>query len=545
MAKMLLHGDDARQALGRGVAKLARAVSGTLGPRGMNAIIDRPLGTPIVSRDGAAIAREIELEEPFENMGAQVVREAAKQTNEVAGDGTTTATVLAAALVEGGLARLAEGASAVEVVAGLEAAAACVAEQLAGQARPLRDAGEVRAVAVIAANEERLGSLVAEALGRIGSAGVVTVEEGSGLETALEFVEGMTFDRGYLSHHMLTDIERMQAILDQPGILMTDLKLQDAEDVDAIERLINDRGRPLLVIAEEVSPSAVVRLLRRREPGLVPVVAIHPPEYGHWRKAMLEDIAILTGGRVVARDLGGRIAEVEARDLGTALQVRVGSDFTMIAGGAGDPAAIEARRRQIARQIEFAPPNVERDKLEMRLAKLSGGSAILYAGGATPVERRRRAQLAEDAVCATRAAIEEGVAAGGGAALVQAAHALSGLEAKLGPAARQGAGLVRLALARPLATIAANAGLDPDAAVAQVSGAQAGMGLDARSGRFCDLFAAGVIDPAKVGIVALRNAASVAGLILTTDTLVADKPDPEDPTAGPARGGGAERLGMT
>jgi chaperonin GroEL len=545
MTKILLHGDSARQALGRGVAKLARAVRSTLGPRGMNAIIDRPLGTPMVSRDGAVIAREIELEDPFENLGAQVVREVAKQTNEIAGDGTTTAIVLAAALVEEGLARLADGVSAVELVAGLEAAADCIVAQLRRDARPLRDAADLRSVAVIAANEEKLGTLVAGALERIGLAGVLTVEEGSGLETVLEFVEGMTFDRGYLSHHMLTDVERMQAVLDEPDILMTDLKLQGDADIDAIERLSDDRVRPLLVIAEEVSPNLVVRLLRRRDRGLPPVVAIHPPEYGHWRKAMLEDIAILTGGRVVARDLGGRIADLGPRDLGAARQVQIGSDFTIIAGGAGDPAAIDARRRQIARQIELAPPNVERDKLEMRLAKLSSGSAIIYAGGATPVERRRRAQLAEDAVCATRGAMEEGIAAGGGTALVQAAPALAALEAELGQAAREGAALLRRALACPLAVIAANAGLDPERAVAQVSAAPVGTGLDARSGKVSDLFAAGVIDPAKVGIAALRNAASVAGLILTTDTLVADLPDREDPTAGPARGGGAERLGMT
>jgi chaperonin GroEL len=545
MAKILLHGDDARQALGRGVAKLARAVRGTLGPRGMNAIIDRPLGTPMVSRDGAAIAREIELEDPFENMGAQVVREVAKQTNEVAGDGTTTATLLAAAMVEEGLARLAQGAGAVELATGLEAAAACVGERLRRDARPLHDAKEARAVAVIASNEERVGDLVAEALERIGPGGLLTVEEGSGLETVLELVEGMTFDRGYLSHHMVTDIERMQAVLDEPNILMTDLKLQSEADVDAIERLIDERRRPLLVIAEEVSPACVVRLLRRRDRGLPPVAAIHPPEYGHWRKAMLEDIAILTGGRVVARDLGGRLADVEPRDLGGARQVRIGSDFTMIIAGAGDPTAIEARRRQVARQIELAPPNVEHDKLEVRLAKLSGGSAIIHAGGATSVERRRRAQLAEDAVCATRAAIEEGVAAGGGTALLQAAPALSRLETELSPSAWWGAALVRHALARPLATIAANAGLDPEVVVAHVGAAPAGTGLDVRTGRFCDLFAAGVVDPARVGIVALRNAASVAGLILTTDTLIADKPDREDPTAGPAHGGGAERLEMT
>jgi chaperonin GroEL len=545
MTKILLHGEDARQALGRGVAKLARAVRGTLGPRGMNAIIDRPLGTPMVSRDGAAIAREIELEDPFENIGAQVVREAAKQTNEVAGDGTTTATILAASMIEEGLARLAEGVSAVELVAGLEAAVSSVTERLRRDARPLSDAGEARAVALIAANEEELGRLVAEALERTGPAGIVSVEEGSTLETTLEMVEGMTFDRGYLSHHMVTDIERMQVVLDEPDILMTDLKLQSEGDADAIERLSDPRGRPLLVIAEEVSPDCMVHLLRRRDRGLPPVVAIHPPEYGHWRKAMLEDIAILTGGRVIARDLGGRIAELEPCDLGAARQVHIGSDFTMISGGTGDATAIEARRQQLRRQIEFAPPNVERDKLEQRLARLSGGSAIIYAGGATPVERRRRAQLAEDGLAATRAAIEEGIVAGGGAALLQAAPGLSRLEADLTPAAWQGAMLVRHAISRPLAVIAENAGLDSDGVVARVGAAPAGTGFDARTQTFCDLLAAGVIDPVKVAVVALRNAASVAGLILTTDTLVADKPEREDPTAGPARGGGAERLGMT
>jgi chaperonin GroEL len=544
MPKIMLHGDEARRALGRGVAKLARAVRGTLGPRGMNAILDRPLGSPLVSRDGAAIAREVELEDPFENMGAQVAREVAKQTNELAGDGTTTATILAASLVEGGLAAIEEGASAVDLVAGLEAAAASIGEWLHRGARALRDGKEIQAVATIAANEERLGGLVAKALERIGPGGVLTVEEGSGLDTVLELVEGMTFDRGYLSHHMVTDIERMQAVLEEPDILMTDLKLQSEADLDAIERVIDDRRRSLLVIAEDVSPPAVARLMKRRDRGLPPVAAIHPPEYGHWRKAMLEDIAILTGGRVVARDLGGSLATLEPRDLGAARQVRIGADVTMITMGAGDPVTIEARRRQIARQIELAPPNVERDKLEMRLAKLSGGSAILYAGGATPAERRRRAQLAEDAVCAARAAVEVGIAAGGGTALLQAAPALAKLESELGADGRRGVALVRQALAQPLATIAANAGLDPDLVVARVSEAPSGTGLDARSGTFRDLFVAGVIDPAKVGIVALRNAASIAALILTTDTVIADRRDPEDPTAGPARGGGAERLGM-
>ena len=543
MPKILLHDNEARAALGRGVAKLARAVRGTLGPRGMNAVIDRPIGTPIVSRDGVSIAHEIELEDKFENMGALVLREASRQTNEVAGDGTTTATVLADAMVQQGLAALAAGARPVELVQGLEAAVACVEAALRDAARPLRDGAEARAVATIASNEATTGAIVADALARIGADGVLTVEHGTTVATVLEIEEGMTFDRGYLSHHMVTDIERMQAVLDEPDILMTDLKLQTEAEVAAIEALVDQRGRPLLIIAEEVAPACVIRLLRRRERGQKPVAAIHPPEYGHWRKAMLEDIAIITGGRVIARDLGGQLADVCLADLGSARQVRVTADRTVIVAGGGAPEAVAARRQQVHRQLELAPENVERDKLEMRLAKLSGGTAVIYAGGATPVEQKRRAQLIEDAVNATRAAIAEGIVAGGGTALLQAAPAVAPLEGELSPAAWLGAAMLQRALAAPVATIAANAGLDPDDAVRRVASSPPGVGCDARTGQFGDMIAAGVADPVRVSIAAMRNAASVAALILTTDTLIASKPEYTDPTAGPALGGGAEKLG--
>ena len=543
MPKILLHDNEARAALGRGVAKLARAVRGTLGPRGMNAVIDRPIGTPIVSRDGVSIAHEIELEDKFENMGALVLREASRQTNEVAGDGTTTATVLADAMVQQGLAALAAGARPVELVQGLEAAVACVEAALRDAARPLRDEAEARAVATIASNEATTGAIVADALARIGADGVLTVEHGSTVATVLEIEEGMTFDRGYLSHHMVTDIERMQAVLDAPDILMTDLKLQTEAEVAAIEALVDQRARPLLIIAEEVAPACVIRLLRRRERGQKPVAAIHPPEYGHWRKAMLEDIAIITGGRVIARDLGGRIEDVCLADFGSARQVRVTADRTVIVAGGGAAEAVAARRQQVHRQLELAPENVERDKLEMRLAKLSGGTAVIFAGGATPVEQKRRAQLIEDAVNATRAAIAEGIVAGGGTALLQAAPAVAPLEGELSPAAWLGAAMLQRALAAPVATIAANAGLDPDAAVRRVASSPPGVGCDARTGQFGDMIAAGVADPVRVSIAAMRNAASVAALILTTDTLIASKPEYTDPTAGPALGGGAEKLG--
>ena len=543
MANIMLHDDEARQALGRGVAKLARAVRGTLGPRGMNAIIDRPIGTPMISRDGASIAAEIELEDPFENMGAQVLREVSKQTNEVAGDGTTTATVLADALVQDGLACLAKGANPVELVEGLEMAVTEVIAALKRSARPLSGGAELRAVAMVAANDDPTGLLVAEALERVGADGIVDVEYGSTVETLLDIVDGMAFDRGYLSHHMITDVEKMQVVLDNPYILMTDQRLLTQEELGAIIALVGDSKRPLLVIAEEVAPVCVIGLLTWRDKGGPPVAAIHPPEYGHWRKAALEDLAILTGGRVIARDLGGSIGAVQLRDLGSARQVRISSNQTVVTAGNGDPDMISARRQQVARQFELAPENIERDKIKERLSKLSGGTAILLAGGATPVEQKRRLHLIEDAINAARAAIAEGVVPGGGLALLRVSSELDGLASRTEGHVQQGVKLLQRALQQPLHHIAANCGLDPVATLRKTLEAKAGVGLDARSGRFVDLVSAGIIDPVMVSYSAVRNAASVAGLILTTQTLIAKKPDYIDITAGPATGGGAERLG--
>jgi chaperonin GroEL len=542
MVKMMLHDDAARAALGRGVARLAKAVRGTLGPKGMNAIIDRPTGTPLVSRDGVSIAREIELEDPFENMGAQVVREVSMQTNEVAGDGTTTATVLADALVQQGLACLEAGANPVELVRGLDLAVAHLIPALQATARPPQGA-QLRGVAVIAANDAPTGELVAEALERVGPAGIVTVDYSEGVATTLDVIDGMGFERGYISHHMITDVETMQAVLERPYILMTDLKLQTPDQVAGILAVLEDPTRSLLVIAEEVSPACVVALLAAREAGGPVVAAIHPPDYGHWRKSMLEDLAIVTGGRVIARDLGGRLDSIAPRDLGTARLARISAGQTVLSGGGGDSRLLAARREQVARQLAAAPPNIERDKLSERLARLAGGTAILRAGGATPVEQKRRAQLIEDAISAVRAAAAEGVVPGGGTALVQAAPGLSAVIDELAGSVREGALLVQRALAQPLACIAANCGLDPAGVVARVAGGRAGQGLDASTGRFVDMLDAGIIDPVKVTCTALRNAASVASLILTTQTLIATRPDNFDPTAGPALGGGAERLG--
>ena len=543
MPNIMLHDDEARQALGRGVAKMARAVRGTLGPRGMNAIIDRPIGTPIISRDGASIAAEIELEDPFENMGAQVLREVSKQTNMVAGDGTTTATVLADALVQDGLACLAKGANPVELVEGLELAVGEVIAALKRSAKPLSGGDELRAVAMVAANDDPTGNLVAEALERVGADGIVDVDYGTTVETQLEIVEGMAFDRGYLSHHMITEVEKMLVVLDNPYILMTDMPLLTQDDVAAVIGLVADSKRPLLVIAEEVAPACVVSLLAWRDKGGATVAAIHPPEYGHWRKAALEDLAILTGGRVIARDLGGSIGKVQLRDLGSARLVRISSHQTVVTAGSGDPDMVVARRQQVTRQYEMAPENIERDKIRERLSKLSGGTAILLAGGATPVEQKRRLHLIEDAINAARAAIAEGVVPGGGLALLRVANDLDHLISRTEGHVKEGVKLLQRALHQPAHHIAANCGLDPKVVMRKTLDSKPGVGLDARSGRFVDLAAAGIIDPVKVSYSAVRNAASVAGLILTTQTLIAKKPDHVDPTAGPALGGGAELLG--
>jgi chaperonin GroEL len=543
MPKIMLHDAEAREALGRGVAKLTKAVSGTLGPRGMNAVMDRPIGTPLVSRDGVSIASEIELECPFENMGAQVLREVSKQTNDVAGDGTTTATVLANFLVQNGLALLAEGANPVELVEGLELAVDETIEALKRSAKSLDGVKGLRAIASIAANDAKLGEIVAEAFERAGNHGIVAVEFGATVETTLEVIEGMAFERGYLSHHMVTDVERMQVVLDNPYILMTDQKIQSIDELTGVFSLIEKSRRPLLIIAEEVAPPVIMMLLSRREKDNFKVAAIHPPEYGHWRKAMLDDIAVTTGGKVISRDLGGAVERARLEDLGSARQVRISSMKTLITAGNGRPKEIQARRDQVSRQFDAAPENVERDKFQERLAKLSGGTAMILAGGATPVEQKRKAQLIEDSINATRAAIEEGIVPGGGVALMRVAPELDGLIKKLKGAAKQGATLVQRSLSHPFACIVANSGRDSAAAVAKVAKASNGHGFDARSGETVDMVKAGIIDPVKVSYCAVRNAGSVAALILTTQTLIAKKPDDYDITAGPARGGGAELLG--
>lgn len=543
MAKMMLFDAEARAALGRGVNLLTRAVQSTLGPKGGNAIIDVPIGTPIVSRDGVSIAAEIELEDRFENMGAQVVREVSKRTNEVAGDGTTTATVLANALIQEGFKSLEGKVAALDLVHGMNLAVGRVVEALKAAATPITAiTGAAAAVAVIAANDETTGLLVAQALDLVGPTGIVTVDIGLTTATTIDVVEGASYERGYVSHHMVNDVEVMQIQLQDALLLLTNLGIKSAAEVDGLRALAREANKPMLVIADDYSSDAVAAMLDRAAGPSI--VAVHPPEYGKWRQAMMEDIAIMTGGRVFVKELGGHFANATLADLGTARRIRIGADTTVIAGGGGAPERIKARMDQVLRQLAANEVMIEEDKFNERLAKLSGGIAVIHAGGATPAEQKRTVQLIEDALNATRAAIQEGVVAGGGTALIKTLSVVDTVIGELAGGAREGAAVVRRALTQPLACIAHNSGVDAASVVAQVMAAPAGVGYNARTGELVHMIDAGVMDPVKVTYTALLNAVSIATLILTTETLIADIPDDEDPTAGRARGGGAEKYGM-
>lgn len=541
MAKLMVHGKIARKRLARGVARLAAAVEPTLGPKGLNAMIDRPVGTPLVTRDGVSIASEIELNDRFENMGAQVVREVSMQTNDVAGDGTTTAIVLANALIQRGVSLTDDGVRPVDLCKGIDLAVERIIDAIDKSSRDCDENPEyLEAVAQVSATDPELGKLVAEAFRRVGREGVISADFGVTIETTMDVVEGMSIERGYISHHMVTDRENMEAVLRNPLILMTDQKILKPEVLDTAISIAEGENRPLLIVAEEIAPEVVIRLLDGGGAGKYLIV--HPPEYGHWRTAMMDDLAILTGGEVLARDLGKKLENVTREQLGGAEMVRAHASGTSVLRGEGDPDAIVARRNQVQRQHDVAPPNIEKDKLRERLSKLTGGSAIIYAGGFTPVEQKRTIQLIEDALCAVRAAAEDGVVAGGGTALAQIAPCLDNLDV-IGDVAK-GVGLVRSILSQPVRRIAANAGADIDQIADKVVGGQTGHGYNAANGSFGDMYDAGIIDPARVPASALVNAASVATLILTTETLVGDLDEGEaDPTEGPALGGGAELLG--
>jgi len=541
MPKLIIHGNEARAALARGVQKLAATIESTLGPQGMNAMIDRPIGTPLISRDGVSIASEIELFDRFENMGAQVVREVSMKTNDVAGDGTTTSIVLANGMIQLGVGLIEKGAKAVELCRGIDKAVAAVTMALRAAAKPVTDKATLTAVARISASDVALGDLVAEAFHRVGAQGVISTDFGLGAKTELVVVDGMSFDRGYISHHMVTDAEAMRAVLVHPYIVLTDIKMKTADQLDSAKRIAAEDNRPLLVISEETSPEVLLSLLGKGAPGKFLVV--HPPEFGHWRKSMMEDLAILTGGKVLARDLGDRLEDITREHLGSAERVDSTQSDTVIIRGEGDPAMIAARRAQVQRLYEAAPPNIDKDKLQERLAKLCGGTAMILAGGVTPVEQKRTVQLIEDALNAVRAAHDEGVIAGGGVGLARVATALDSLVTEVLGDQRKGVQLVQAVLTLPLARIAFNSGAEPNEVVGRVRALSGNHGYNAATGVYEDLMLAGVIDPIRVTIAALANAGSVATLILTTDTLVADLREDEDPTAARALGGGAELLG--
>jgi chaperonin GroEL len=541
MAKLMIHGNEARRALAGGVHKLSAAVESTLGPLGMNAMIDRPIGTPLISRDGVSIASEIALYDRFENMGAQVLREVSMQTNDVAGDGTTTSIVLANGMIQSGVTMIEKGARAVELCRGIAMAVAATTENLRAAAKPVTEHSVLSAVANISASGPELGGLVAEAFARVGAKGIISTEYGTTIETTLSVLDGMSFERGYISHHMVTDLEAMRAVVENPYIVLTDIKLINPDQLDAAKAIAAEDNRPLVIIAEETSPEVLLTLLGKDGPGKYLVV--HPPEFGHWRRSMMEDLAIITGGKVLARDLGDSLQNITRDDLGSADRVEATSEDCIIVRGHGAEAEITARKAQVQRMFDIAPPNIDKDKLQERLAKLCGGTAVILAGGVTPVEQKRTIQLIEDSLNAVRAAAEDGVLVGGGVAYVRVATLLDKVAESVTGDARKGVELVRSVLSLPLARIAFNAGAEPNEVVGKVGKMAGDEGYNARTGAYENLMTAGVIDPVRVTCAALMNAGSVATLILTTETLIADLAEDEDPTAARALGGGAENLG--
>jgi chaperonin GroEL len=525
MAKSLEFDEDARRALERGVDRLANAVKVTLGPKGRNVVIDKKWGAPTITNDGVTVAREVELEDPQENLGAQLAKEVATKTNDVAGDGTTTATVLAQAMVHEGLRSVSAGANPMALKRGVDAAAAAVSEELLKSAREVEEQGEIANVATVSAQDQKIGSIIAEAFDKVGKDGVITVEESPTMGLEIEFTEGMQFDKGYISAYFVTDQERMEAVLDDVHILLHGGKISSMADFLPLLEQIAQGKKPLLVIAEDVDGEALSTLVVNKIRGLLSVVAVKAPGFGDRRKAMLEDMAILTGGQVVSEELGLKLENVSLDTLGRARRVVVTKDTTTIVDGAGDQAAIEDRIRQLRNEIENTDSDWDREKLQERVAKLSGGVCVLRAGAATEVELKEKKHRLEDAISATRAAIEEGIIAGGGSALVQIAVGLGDL-GKTGDE-RTGVQVVRKALEAPCRWIAENAGAEGGVVVAAVADLPRGHGYNAVTGKYGDLMAQGVIDPVKVTRSAVQNAASIAGMLLTTEALVTEKPEPE------------------
>ncbi|WP_062305661.1 chaperonin GroEL [Alicyclobacillus sendaiensis] len=533
MAKEIRFGEEARRAMMRGVDALADAVKVTLGPKGRNVVLEKKFGSPLITNDGVTIAKEIELEDPYENMGAQLVKEVATKTNDVAGDGTTTATVLAQAMIREGLKNVAAGANPMVLRRGIEKAVTAAVEELKKIAKPVQGRKNIAEVAAISAGSNEIGELIADAMEKVGNDGVITVEESKGFTTELEVVEGMQFDRGYISPYMVTDADKMEAVLDEPLILITDKKVSSIQELLPVLERVVQAGRSLLLIAEDVEGEALATLVVNKIRGTFNAVAVKAPGFGDRRKAMLQDIAILTGGQVISEELGLELRNTTLDQLGRARQVRVSKENTIIVDGAGDKSAIQARINQIKAQIEETTSDFDREKLQERLAKLAGGVAVIKVGAATETELKEKKLRIEDALNSTRAAVEEGIVPGGGVALVNVIKALDNVQAEGDELT--GVNLVRKALEAPVRQIAENAGVEGSIIVERLKTEQPGIGYNAATGEWVNMFEAGIVDPAKVTRSALQNAASVAATFLTTEAAVADKPEKEK---APAPGAG-------
>ena len=532
MAKEIVFGEEARKSLQAGIDKLANTVKITMGPKGRNVVLDKKFGSPLITNDGVTIAKEIELEDPFENMGAQVVKEVATKTNDAAGDGTTTATLLAQALVREGMKNIAAGANPMVVKKGIEKAVAAAVESIRADSKKVSGSADIERVATISAGDAAIGKLIAEAMEKVTHDGVITIEESKTAETYSEVVEGMQFDRGYITPYMVTDTEKMEAVIDDAYILITDKKISAIQEILPLLEEIVQAGKKLVIIAEDVDGDALSTLLVNRLRGTFTCVAVKAPGFGDRRKEMLQDIAILTGGVVISSDLGYELKDTTMSMLGRARQVKVQKENTIIVGGMGDRAEIDSRVAQIRAEIENTTSDFDREKLQERLAKLAGGVAVIKVGAATEVEMKEKKLRIEDALSATKAAVEEGIVAGGGTVLVNAIPAVTALLAGTEGDEKTGINIVLKALEEPVCQIAANAGLEGSVIVDKImTSGKKGYGFDAYNEVYCDMVSAGIVDPTKVTRSALQNAASVAAMVLTTESLVADKPEPKAPAA--------------
>ncbi|MBQ4160806.1 MAG: chaperonin GroEL [Clostridia bacterium] len=539
MAKEILYGQEARNALERGLNQLADTVKVTLGPKGRNVVLDKKFGAPLITNDGVTIAKEIELEDPYENMGAQLVKEVATKTNDVAGDGTTTATLLAQALVREGLKNVAAGANPMIVRKGIAKAVDAAVEYIRAHAQTVNGKSDIARVASVSAADEKIGELIAEAMEKVTSDGVITVEESKTAETYSEIVEGMQFDRGYISPYMVTDTDKMEAVLDDAVILITDKKITNIQDLLPLLEQIVQQGKKLLIIAEDIEGEALATLLVNKLRGTFTCVAVKAPGFGDRRKEMLRDIAILTGGEVISDELGLDIKETNILQLGRAKQVKVLKETTIIVDGAGESEQIQARISQIKSQIEETSSDFDREKLQERLAKLSGGVAVIKVGAATETEMKEMKLRIEDALAATKAAVEEGIVAGGGSSYVAAIDSVAALLETTTGDEKTGVNIVLKALEEPIRQIAFNAGVEGSVIVDRIKSSEKGIGYNALTEQYVDMVKEGIVDPAKVTRSALQNAASVASMVLTTESVVADKPAPEAaaPAAAPGMGG--------